>query len=160
MNNQCDWCLRWLPLNEYWNHIDVAPWWIFWCSKHLYEKETTWQTVYEQLQEILNKCIIEWRWYRFIEEYLYCTPTGLRNNDVHSKYYNELISYHELFSKDSGIMEYVEWEVPKKQYLSKDTEMESIYMEFVLLDHYMIMWPMTAEQKIQYFLDNAIIPTK
>ncbi len=55
MTNQCDWCIRWLPLNEYWNHIDVTPWWIFWCTKDRYKKESIWQTVYEQLQEIQDK---------------------------------------------------------------------------------------------------------
>ncbi len=34
--NQCDWCMRNLPVNNYWNHIDSYPWWIFWCTKHLY----------------------------------------------------------------------------------------------------------------------------
>ena len=113
----------------------------------------TWQTVYEQLQEMLNECVIQWRWYRFIGEYLYCTPTWLRNNDVHSKYYNEIISYHELFSKDSGLMEFVDWKA--RDWISNERRKNTI----VLLQ-YRNMSSLTSEEKIQYFLDNAIIPIK
>lgn len=127
----------------------------------------TWQTVYEQLQEILNKCIIEWRWYRFIKEYLYCTPTGLRNNDVHSKYYNELISYHELFSKDSGLMEFVEWEwndivrdLDSMLDRSDWYEYWSSKCHTIKELHEMIMAKMTAEEKCSYFVKNARVPTK
>jgi len=115
-----------------------TPWYYF-------EKETTWQTVYEQLQEFLNECIIQWRQYKRIREYLYCTPIWLRNNNIHSKYYNELISYHDLFSKDSWIMEFVEW--------------KEIYPTVANLQaHYINMCEKTEEEKVIYFLDNAIIP--
>jgi len=97
----------------------------------------TWQTVYEQLQEILNKCIELWWNYCYLNEYLECNKEWLLNEDL-----IPLISYHELFSKDSGLMEFVEWQRWKWD------------------DNYYDMANMTAEEKCKYFVNSAIIPTK
>jgi len=50
------------------------------------------------------------------------------------------ISIHELFSKDSGIMEFVEW---------KNMDRHTAYI---------VMSDKTAEQKVEYFISNAIVP--
>ena len=84
---------------------------------------------------------------------MYCTPTWLRNNDTHSKYYNELISYHELFSKDSGIMEFVEWKV-------RDGISNKRRRNTIILLQYRSMSSLTAEEKVEYFTKNARVPTK
>lgn len=115
----------------------------------------TWQTAYEQLQEILNKCIELWWRVNNIDIYKECKIF----NDyaiyyIENNWYNKsgLYSYHHLFSKDSGLMEFVEWKEPDNQ----------VHMILWWLEkyNYMMMWPMTAEEKIRYFLDNVIIPTK
>lgn len=51
-----------------------------------------------------------------------------------------MFSFHDLFSKDSGIMEFVEWDKSKK------------HIDY----YYMIMWPMTSEEKIIYFCNNVV----
>jgi len=38
MINQCDWCMRWLPVNN-WIHYEEHPWWPFVCTAHLYKKK-------------------------------------------------------------------------------------------------------------------------
>jgi len=108
---------------------------------------TTWQTVYEQLQEFLNECIIQWRQYKRIREYLYCTPIWLRNNNIHSKYYNELISYHDLFSKDSWFLQFLDRQYTDDYHTSR-------------VDHAYDMVEMTAEEKCKYVVENAKLPTK
>ena len=50
--NQCDWCVSWLPLNEYGNHVDQNPWGLFKCSKIRYELhyEDRYNNQYQELQ--------------------------------------------------------------------------------------------------------------
>jgi len=96
---------------------------------------TTWQTVYEQIQNMLYKRkpeegrdIRDWKLYKLWED----------------KEEKEL-SIHWLFSKDSWIMEFVEW--------------KEIYPTVANLQaHYINMCEKTEEEKVIYFLDNAIIP--
>lgn len=137
---------------------------ICWGNFHLNclhnAKEITWQTVYEQLQEILNKCIDLWWNYKFLSEHLEC----------HTRWcidFDREISYHELFSKDSGIMEFVEWE---RTDLARDLDSmldRSDWYEYwsskchtIKELHEMIMAKMTAEEKCSYFVKNARVPTK
>ena len=73
---------------------------------------------------------------------------------------SEHLSYHDLFSKDIGLMEFVEWKKEEDAFLIiswkwRDRDVWYHNGEY----QYMIMWPMTAEEKIRYFLDNVIIPT-
>ena len=108
------------------------------------EKENTWQTVYEQLQEILNKCIeLWWRKWAMHKAFISCDITWIhfmsRDESVEK---SEHMSYHDLFSKDIGIMECVEWRI------------------WDVLDNYLEMADKTAEHKVYYFVKNAIIPTK
>jgi len=107
---------------------------------------TTWQTVYEQLQEFLNECIELW----WNSKYFYWNDPKkislmLDNIWVNNTSNVLYMSYHELFSKDSGIMEFVYW------YCDYDETNNSGAAYFSMSE-------MTAEEKIQYFLYNAIIP--
>lgn len=120
-----------------------------------------WQTVYEQLQEILLELNKLWYtyWGMFMSGNLVVNEWWI--------YYKETImntvakiSYHELFSKDSGIMKFVEWKPPLHKYIWTEADLDYYKQHWKLSFHYMIMWQMTSEQKIQYFLDNVIIPTK
>ena len=117
------------------------------------KENTIWQTVYEQLQEILNKCIELWYDYMWIDmrrdDRDRCLKFQVRSdwlfliNNEDGILRN--ISYHELFSKDSGIMEFVEW--------------REIYPTVANLQaHYVNMCVKTAEQKIKYFIANAKVP--
>ena len=125
---------------------------------------TTWQTVYEQLQEFLNECVKLWyiNKKRPLGEFI-CIENYITNEiefwlyDAHKirKY-----SYHNLFSKDSGIMEFVEWRCKMKERLYHWIDWKYDNDVNVPEFHYMMMWPLTAEEKIIYFLKNAKLPTK
>ena len=67
------------------------------------------------------------------------------------------ISYHDLFSKDSGLIEFVEWQPLKK---ASSIQLKILYEYWIKDYNYIMMSLFTAEEKIKYFLDNAIIPTK
>ena len=82
-----------------------------------------------------------------------------------------MFSFHDLFSKDSGIMEFVEWkfEWKDKRWNKKEIAInpdivwcvaDISYRQNDVEYHYMTMWPMTAEEKVTYFLDNALLPNK
>lgn len=66
-----------------------------------------------------------------------------------------LLSYHDLFSKDSGIMEFVE-----RRPLTKASSIQlKILHEYHLTDYsYVMMSLLTADEKVLYFLDNARLP--
>ena len=108
------------------------------------KENNTWQTVYEQLQEFLNEC---WKvWLK-----IYRVTPKKKNISMYERYIYInawlYISYHELFSKDSWLMEFVEW--------------REIYPTVANIQaHYINMCEKTAEQKVQYFLSNAKLPTK
>lgn len=125
---------------------------------------------YEQLQEFLNKCIeLGWSWYRLGNPdcYFVCDWDVLIT--AHWKHYS--YSYHELFSKDSGLMEFVKWKDNSNTYeLNPGCEYERLDCDcrwpWSSFDkntrawyHYMTMWPMTSDMKIEYFLENALLPT-
>ena len=69
-------------------------------------------------------------------------------------------SVHDLFSKDSGLMEFMNWKMMEEWY--EDYKKISTRYDYRWDNerqyHAMVMWPMTAEQKLQYFLDNAVLP--
>ncbi len=118
------------------------------------KEQTIWQT-HKQLEEMLNKCIgLQW----------------ISNNGLLFMYIKKVwdqewlifknsldwscltMDYHRLFSKDSGIMEFVEW---KPMYI----EMKELYPWLTELQlHYCRMCDLTAIEKAQYFVKNAIIP--
>lgn len=98
--------------------------------------------MYEQLQDILNKCIEKWRnkYYSVImvEWCLLWKSEAGKNIFVP-------INIHELFSKDSWLMEFVEWRATMS------------FWEGNLKVRYNEMSTMTAEEKVKYFIDNVII---
>lgn len=67
--------------------------------------------------------------------------------------------YHWLFSKDSWLMEFVNWK--KNSHIESVVIREYWWFNYDFTDnyHYAIMWPMTVEEKIQYFLENAQLPS-
>ena len=81
------------------------------------------------------------------------------------------VSYHDLFSKDSGIMEFVEWNSIGNQAVDYHDDIDYSENEYAHirydryydcdpLYHYAKISNMTAEEKCNYFVNNAIIPTK
>lgn len=112
------------------------------------KENSNWQTIYEKLQEIAD-AFAEYKWYSWInieEDRVEFKPT----------WWYEMItmSYHDLFSKDSGLMEFMEWKPLTLQELSYH-QMRSDSLDY----RYMKMSTMTAEEKCNYFVNNAIIPT-
>jgi len=99
--------------------------------------------MYEQLKDFLNKCIelwwkpknSTWRYKDYISEII---------TDMDFYEYTELA--HILFSKDSWIMEFVEW---------KET-LHWFYPD--LSRYYYSMSMLTAEEKIQFFLAHSKLP--
>lgn len=69
----------------------------------------------------------------------------------------EDISYHDLFSKDSGLMELMEW---------RESESDLEYLIWWVKERridpleyrYMIMWDMTSQEKIDYFNTYSYLP--
>ena len=109
--------------------------------------------MYEQLQEILNKCIEKWwkpRWSENILMFRY-----IEHNDYNSKWRMiknwtpwevwYIVWTHDLFSKDSWLMEFVEWRATMSFW---DGNLKVRYNE---------MSTMTAEEKVKYFIDNVVI---
>ena len=126
---------------------------------------TTWKTVYEQLQEILIECLElwwkpmwhEWNW----DEYeIYCNEWNSPFIDFVSQWLLCFsISYHDLFSKDSGLIEFVEWE--PNEHIENITINEYWWFKYdVKRSPYYEIADMTAEEKVKFFVNNAIIPTK
>lgn len=100
-----------------------------------------------ELQQILNKCVELWRSYRRIYKktnIIYCDD-WIINKDQHE---DDSISYHELFSVDSWLMEFVDW----TKSFTKEDWTKSNYLA------YDDMSCMTAQKKVEYFIHNAIIP--
>lgn len=76
----------------------------------------------------------------------------LDNVGVNDKWNVLYMSYHELFSKDSGLMEFVEWDI-KDMFFKRDQE----ELTFIA---YQNMCDMKSEEKCNFFVKNAIVPTK
>ena len=141
---------------DFWEmrYIETLPMWIHKvpCSKcqveeevKEFEKETTWQTVYEQLQEMLNKCIELWwkpNWIHIVSCIIHIVKSNIEVLLYDSKPLPIKLSVHDLFSVDNGIMEFVEW-------VDSDT-----------YHNYICMCEKTAEEKVQYFVNNALIRPK
>jgi hypothetical protein len=111
--------------------------------------------IYEKLQNILNECIELWYMPRWFWEWknIHIDPNYVEYD--YSKY-----SYHELFSIENGIMEFVKWRCQLKERLYHRIDWKYDNDINVPEFHYMIMWPMAAEQKVQYFVANVIIASQ
>ena len=124
-----------------------------------------------KLQEFLNECIEKW-WSPRSEIKTYYNENGGKEYPyfdlwkiVKINYWSmwcksSKLSYHDLFSKDSGLMEFMNWKMMEEWY--EDYKKISTRYDYRWDNerqyHAMVMWPMTAEQKLQYFLDNAVLP--
>lgn len=130
----------------------------------------TWQTVYKQLQELLNECIKLWWKYKFLydedndtedridyfySEDWYCTKEGISN--WRELYDHEIISYHDLFSVESWIMEFI-WPTTEYTYVNEYWKICNHHKSNK--SHYHKMSMMTSDMKIRYFLSNAKLQTK
>lgn len=103
---------------------------------------------YQQLENILNKCIKKW-WKPFNllpkEVWIIQCISDWIVMELNTNWMNVDWSYHDLFSKDSGIMEFVEWKAT----------MSFGYWNIKV--RYNEMSTMTADEKIDYFISNVII---
>jgi len=127
-------------------------------------------SMYEQLQESLDEFVSLWYFCKLVD-WIISHPNivvsieGIVISDVGWSW-PFYFSYHDLFSKDSGLMEFVEWEVWKdKRWNLKEICInpdivwciaDISYRQTETPYHYMMMWPMTAEEKVSYFLENII----
>ena len=105
------------------------------------------QDKYKQLEDILNKCIGLWWKPRWGDIRL--SETECRNIISFYDYdwYNHSdCSYCDIFSKDSGLMEFVSWKQPLNDFTC------------TLYHFYSTMSMMTSEEKIEYFISNVILP--
>lgn len=106
---------------------------------------------------MLNEFIELWWNKELFSEWCYVLEDWVYNN----KWWRiPIYSFHDIFSKDSGLMEFVERKEIKKQW--KVVEVDRILTKelYVPMNWYEIMWPMTAEMKVEYFTKNARVPTK
>lgn len=114
---------------------------------------------YEQLQKFLNKCIaLGWKPRNLINEYyIYVTDRITLHTD--EKFIGmQDFGFHELFSKDSGLMEFVKWEHDST--INQITVHWVTIMDYDVKYNYMIMSEMTSDEKVTYFLENALLPNK
>lgn len=111
--------------------------------------------MYYKLKEVLDKCVEKW-WKPF------WTKVPIGDFDRFILFSNEAAfrwlrySYHDLFSKDSWLLEQFEWHVNSDTnifYSSLKPLWRVKYSDCI----YMVMWPMTVKEKIQYFIENTII---
>ena len=74
----------------------------------------------------------------------------------------ERVSYHELFSKDSWLMEFMKWKTENwydDDWLRwfHDNPTWPMYRTYQREHHAMMMWPLTATDKIDYFNKNTYL---
>lgn len=137
-----------IRINDADNHdgaiaLDTFEYFIEYAKKYFYIPKNMW----EKFEKMLNTCIKLW-WKPWWGIY-YWVSLRIRWISFHTdkKEKTGVIKWeHDLFSIDSWLMEFVAWK-------------EWHYVLPIPLSHYVNMCQMTAEQKIQYFLDNAL-PTK
>ncbi len=117
------------------------------------KENNSWQSIYEQLQDFLNKCIELWRLSKIFDKWVFVLDDWVYRN----QWRVPMFSFHELFSIDSWIMEFVEWKPLTK---ASSIQLKILY-EYWLKDYnYLMMSLLTVEEKIQHFLSHATIPTK
>jgi hypothetical protein len=116
---------------------------------------------YQQLEAILNKCIE--KWWKPMWDISRVWKLKIKYDNIISVYMEidwmvllyDTFSIHDLFSKDSWLMEFVEWKIDNSLKClclwncnCKNTNREA---------HMIIMCTMTADEKIDYFLDNTVL---
>lgn len=110
---------------------------------------------YEQLESILNKCIEKWRL-----KWTWAELVIVKDWTVWIKWAKRpIMSFNDLFSVDSWLMEFVEWKSPRNLVLPWwwPVDMTEQQMKWIFRSwHYKNMSDITAEQKVDYFLENII----
>lgn len=125
----------------------------------------------KQLETILNECLKQWRKPRGYELWFDLLSLTIDNTNDSCPYRNQLtlktesrdmhyntLSINDLFSKESGLMDFVvrksRWDfiVWYVQWEEEERWWQDPYY------HYMLMSNITADEKINYFISNAIIP--
>ena len=125
--------------------------------------------MYEKLQDILNKCIEKWwkpRWseniirieYRQYNDYN-AEFRMVKNWSLWEVWY--IVWTHDLLSKDSWLMEFVKRKEDNRTVVIfhfLEASLQSAEHVCYSWDYYyIIMWPMTAKEKMQYFINNIVI---
>lgn len=115
--------------------------------------------MHKQLEDFLNKCIEMWWLHKIFDKWCYVLEDW-----VYADHWSvPIFSFHDLFSKGSGLMEFVWWkysgtfllEEERYDYMREKLH-HAVYANWKLY-HYMVMSDMTAQEKIKYFLENAYI---
>lgn len=117
----------------------------------------------KELQNFLNKCIELWRsweWWR-PEEFdgIWCHDWFLVMNLKTDDDPIDMDWYHWLFSKDSWLMEFVNWEL-----WEQDTNIWTVTVAWkswditVLYLVYATMSTMSVNGKVDFFIANALLP--
>lgn len=117
----------------------------------------------EQLQQTLEQRVEAGNSYSIINDfYIFkCWEYYIENEDEIWWY---TVSYHELFSKDSWLMDFMKWKTDKRfirewwEYSNWQTWYNWCTRDACRIYQYMIMWPMSATEKINYFNTNAYLP--
>lgn len=122
--------------------------------------------MYEQLQDMLNRALGNKAWKpRWQDDILEIDVRNVKDSmdtieviASNSRWFF-VKSIHDLFSKDSWLMEVVEWKDNLWMFvIVGDWWKEKWRIKWNYTDyHYIIMWPMTATEKIIYFLNNAVV---
>lgn len=115
---------------------------------------------YERLSELLNVIFMN-GWKPRGETY---KPMLMKNYGIYSagkpiwcdiRIVDVTYSVHDLFSKESWLSDMLDWKDNKPWYI--ETDIRNYYPTETEY-HYMIMWIMTANEKIDYVLNNIDFP--
>lgn len=111
----------------------------------------------KKLREILIECMDKWWSYNFLYKenmkYIpnrHCGCYGVSNWEEYED--NTIISIHEMFSADSGIMEFIEWDKPETYY--DDDYWWRVYDHIC---HIFNMSLMDCIGKCKYFIKHASV---
>lgn len=114
--------------------------------------------IYKTLQDVLNQYDIDIKYQSFI----YCDYEWVQleswDEDTTP---SSRITYNKLFSKEEWIIELLERNLIHEDYITIHEHWGFSYDIKSKADIvYMIMWNMTVDEKIYFFLDNVKVPTK
>lgn len=126
---------------------------IIWESQNAPETK---QTVRMQLLHFMNHALEQW-WICFGKDYEDLEGITMDMSGYYYMGYNiRPHTVHEIFSQESGLMEYSK----RDKYVDKDLKVGDEYIQGTSPEyHYMIMSTMSGEQKVQYFIHNAQLPS-
>jgi len=119
----------------------------------------------QQLEEILNKCIENgWEYKNKDTKWLFLLQGNLIVDVIEDELdYEHMISYNDLFSVESWLLQFVKRKI-KKHYYTRTTTMAGMTLRSAWEDtmreyHAMQMSILPVEEKIEYFISNIDIDT-